>query len=86
MKELNIAIIAGLGVVGSEVARILTNEAEMLASQAGMRLAKFPVAVSARSNRDRGFLMQGIDFVEDATQLVTREEVDIIVELIAEMA
>ena len=79
MKELNIAI-AGLGVVGSEVARILTSEAEMLASQAGIRLQL--VAVSARSNRDRGFLMQGIDFVADATQLAARKEVDIIVELI----
>ena len=79
MNKLNIAI-AGLGVVGSETARLLCNDKEALAKQAGVSLNL--VAVSARSEKDRGFAMDGITFVPDAAHLADIDDVDIVIELI----
>jgi homoserine dehydrogenase len=79
MKEVKIAI-AGLGVVGGEVARILCDEADRLSWQAGAKLNL--VAVSAREERDRGFSMDGIAFERDAASLANRDDIDIVVELI----
>ena len=79
MKEVKIAI-AGLGVVGGEVARILCDDADRLSWQAGAKLDL--VAVSAREERDRGFSMDGIAFERDAAVLAKRDDIDIVVELI----
>ena len=79
MKEVKIAV-AGLGVVGSEVARILCDDADRLGWQAGTKLNL--VAVSAREERDRGFSMNGIAFERDAVSLAKRDDIDIVVELI----
>lgn len=66
--------IAGLGTVGAEVARQLIHENALDATI---------TAVSARNaNRDRGFSMDGIDFVNDPVALAMREDVDVVVELI----
>ena len=66
--------IAGLGTVGAEVARQLIHENALVATI---------TAVSARNaNRDRGFSMDGIDFVNDPVALAMREDVDVVVELI----
>ena len=73
--------IAGLGVVGSEVARQLTHRAADLQAPAprGFDI----VAVSARSrDTDRGFGMDGIDWHDNAAELASRDDVDIIVEMI----
>ena len=73
--------IAGLGVVGSEVARQLINRHSDLATAAGQSLDI--VAVSARDrSADRAFSLDGIDWYDDAAQLATRDDVDIIVEMI----
>ena len=73
--------IAGLGVVGSEVARQLINRHGDLAIAAGQSLDI--VAVSARDrSADRAFSLDGIDWYDDAAQLATRDDVDIIVEMI----
>ena len=65
--------IAGLGTVGAEVARQLIHENALDAT----------ITVSARNaNRDRGFSMDGIDFVNDPVALAMREDVDVVVELI----
>ena len=54
--------IAGLGVVGAEVAKLLLNRADSLAAQAGTEMQL--TAVSARSRtKNRGFSMDGIAFV-----------------------
>ena len=77
---LNIAI-AGLGVVGSEVARQLTSRNDALSAAGGTRLQL--VAVSARSKaNDRGFSMDGIQWVDDARDLAKIDDVDIVIELI----
>ena len=73
--------IAGLGVVGSEVARQLINRHGDLAIAAGQSLDI--VAVSARDrSAERAFSLDGIDWYDDAIQLATRDDVDIIVEMI----
>ena len=79
MSELRIAI-AGLGVVGAETARQLVTAADRLSARAGVALRL--VAISARSDKDRGFDAAGLDFEADALALATREDVDVVVELI----
>ena len=79
-SPLKIAI-AGLGVVGSEVARQLINRGQQLSMAAGRSLDV--VAVSARSSAsDRGFVMDGIDWHDDAITLADRDDVDVIIEMI----
>ena len=61
--------IAGLGVVGAEVAKLLLNRADSLAAQAGTEMQL--TAVSARSRtKNRGFSMDGIDFVDNPVDLL----------------
>ena len=79
MSELRIAI-AGLGVVGAETARQLVTAADRLSARAGVALRL--VAISARSDKDRGFDTAGLAFEADALALATREDVDVVVVLI----
>ena len=73
--------IAGLGVVGGEVARQLCHNGVTLAAVAGRELVL--TVVSARSrNADRGFDMAGIDWVDDARDIAGRDDVDIVIEMI----
>ncbi|MGB2028621.1 MAG: homoserine dehydrogenase, partial [Candidatus Puniceispirillaceae bacterium] len=73
--------IAGLGVVGGEVARQLSHRGADIAGVAG-RLFTI-TAVSARSrNADRGFDMTGIAWVDNAADIAARDDVDIVVEMI----
>lgn len=72
--------IAGLGVVGAEVAKLLLNRADGLAAQAGTHMQL--TAVSARSRtKNRGFSMDGLTFVDNPVDLANRDDVDIVVEL-----
>lgn len=79
MSELRIAI-AGLGVVGAETARQLVTAADRLSARAGVALRL--VAISARSDKDRGFDAAGLAFEADALALAARDDVDVVVELI----
>ncbi len=80
MSPLKIAI-AGLGVVGGEVARQLMHRQEQLALASGRTLQL--VAVSARSaGADRGFSMDQIDWHDNAVDLASRDDVDVIIEMI----
>ena len=73
--------IAGLGVVGGEVARQLSHRGADIAAVAGRPFTI--TAVSARSRTaDRGFDMSGIAWVENAAEIATRDDVDIVVEMI----
>ncbi|MFL2846086.1 MAG: homoserine dehydrogenase [Candidatus Puniceispirillaceae bacterium] len=79
-SSLKIAI-AGLGVVGAEVARQLINHGDELNIAAGTKMQL--VAVSARDQSvDRGFNLKEIDWYDQAPQLAQRDDVDIIVEMI----
>ena len=72
--------IAGLGVVGAETARHLTQRANILAEKTGAKL--IVTAVSARAkDKDRGFDMTNIAFETDPVALASRDDVDIVIEL-----
>jgi len=73
--------IAGLGVVGSEVARQILNHADTLAAAANRPIRL--VAVNARTKDvDRGFSMDGIDWVDQAVDIAARKDIDVVVEMI----
>ena len=81
MSTVRVALL-GCGNVGSEVARLLTDHADDLAARIGARLELIGVAVR-RIGRDRS--ASGLDpllFTTDAVGLVTRADVDVVVELI----
>ncbi len=79
-SSLKIAI-AGLGVVGAEVARQVICRGKQLGMAAGRHLEV--VAVSARDrSADRGINLDGIDWHDDAIKLAERDDVDIIIEMI----
>jgi homoserine dehydrogenase len=81
MDSLKVALL-GCGVVGSEVARILTEQADDLAARVGARLELAGIAVR-RPGRDRSDLpVDPALFTDDAAALVRRPDVDIVVEVI----
>ena len=80
ISPLKIAI-AGLGVVGGEVARQLMHRQQQLALASGRALQL--VAVSARSaTADRGFSIDQINWHDNAIELAGRDDVDVIIEMI----
>ena len=79
-SSLKIAI-AGLGVVGAEVARQVINRGDELGLAAGAPIQV--VAVSARERSvDRGVNLDGIDWYDEAPKLAERDDVDVVVEMI----
>ncbi len=81
MESLKVALL-GCGVVGSEVARLLTLHASDLAARAGVPLELAGIAVR-RPGRDRGDLpVDPALFTDEALGLVTRGDIDIVVEVI----
>ena len=73
--------LAGLGTVGSALARLLLTRGDVLAAE-GVRPLRL-VAVSARdAHKDRGFDASGLTFHADATALAADPQVDVVVELI----
>ena len=80
MNKINIAI-AGLGTVGSEVAKQLQINNEFLSKKAGIKLNL--IAVSAKDkSKNRGFDQSKLNWFEDATDIASSNEVDLVVELI----
>ncbi|MGZ4594884.1 MAG: homoserine dehydrogenase [Actinomycetes bacterium] len=72
----------GCGVVGSEVARLLTEQADDLAARIGRPLELAGIAVR-RPGRARGDLpVDPALFTDDAAGLVARGDIDIVVEVI----
>ena len=81
MAEALRVAVAGLGTVGAETVRLLAKRREVIASHAGRPVEV--VAVSARSKgKDRGIDLSGIDWVDDPLSLATRDDVDVVCELI----
>ena len=73
--------VAGLGTVGAETVRLLHNDQSLFTTRAGRPIQV--TAVSARDHtRDRGFNLAGLSWCNDAMELASRDDVDIIVELI----
>ena len=78
-KPLRVGV-AGLGVVGASLARLLSRLRGDLATRTGRDI--FIVAVSARSQRDRGLALGDVKFFADPVELAERGEIDLFVELI----
>ncbi len=73
--------VAGLGTVGAETVRLITSRAAAIRDHAGRPVEV--VAVSARDRgRDRGIDLAGIDWVDNASALAGRDDVDVVCELI----
>jgi homoserine dehydrogenase len=73
--------LAGLGNVGGGVVKLLDQNADLIARRADRPIVV--TAVSARDrNRDRGVDLSGFAWVDDATELATRDDVDVVVELV----
>jgi homoserine dehydrogenase len=78
--ELRVGL-AGLGTVGTGVAKVLAAHRHSLSWRAGRGLAL--TAVSARDKaKDRGIDLSGVAFEGDALALAQRDDVDVVVELI----
>ena len=78
-RPLKVALL-GCGVVGSEVARIMSTHADDLAARIGAPLELAGIAVRRPSK-----VREGIDpalITTDATALVTRDDIDVVVEVI----
>ncbi|MFY0406314.1 homoserine dehydrogenase [Solicola sp. PLA-1-18] len=79
-RTLRVALL-GCGVVGTEVARLLTGDADELARRVGARLELVGVAVR-RLDRHRDVDLDPSLVTTDALGLVTRGDVDVVVEVI----
>ncbi|GAA2082506.1 homoserine dehydrogenase [Aeromicrobium halocynthiae] len=71
----------GCGVVGSEVARLLTRDASELARRVGAPLELAGIAVR-RPGRERDLDLPAELFTTDAHALVAREDIDLVIEVI----
>jgi homoserine dehydrogenase len=73
--------LAGLGNVGAGVVKVLADNADLIARRAGRPI--IVTAVSARDRaRERGVDLSHYAWVDDAAELATRDDVDVVVELI----
>jgi homoserine dehydrogenase len=79
-RTLKVALL-GCGVVGSEVARLLLEQADDLALRIGARLELAGIAVRRVGHR-RGAAIDTSLLTADAQELVSRPDVDIVVEVI----
>jgi homoserine dehydrogenase len=82
-REIGVGLL-GLGTVGAEVARVLIEDAEELAARVGARLVLRGVAVR-KLDAARGASAGLVDpalLTTDAAELVARDDVDVVVELI----
>ena len=79
-QPLKIAL-AGLGTVGGGVVKLLDTNRDLITRRAGRAIQI--VAVNARDrSRDRGVDLSRFDWVDDTQALATRDDVDVVVELI----
>lgn len=73
--------IIGLGTVGTGVIKIVQQNAATLTARCGRPIEI--TAISARSkNKDRGVDLSSYHWVDDPTELATRDDVDVVVELV----
>ena len=80
VKTLRLGV-AGLGTVGVGVVQMLQEHSELLATRTGCDVVLS--CVSARdASRDRGVDVSGYEWVDDALALASRDDVDVVVELI----
>lgn len=79
LPPLKVALL-GCGVVGSQVARLITNQGDELTNRIGRRLELVGIAVRSL-DRDFGDLDPAL-FTDDAAALVARDDLDVVVEVV----
>ncbi len=80
LKEIRVGIL-GLGTIGIGAARILIEQQKLMARRLGKRLRL--VAAADRSlDRDFGVDLSGVRLCDDANDVVTADDVDLVIELI----
>ena len=80
MNPVRVAL-AGLGTVGGGVVRLLEANADLIARRAGRPIAVHAVSARERT-KDRRFAIDGFDWHDDMAELATRDDIDVVVELI----
>ncbi len=78
MEQITIGLI-GLGTVGTGVARLLTEQADRLASRAGKRI-RWKWLVVRDLEKPRGVALQGVRVTTEVSRLIEDPEVEIVVE------
>ncbi|MDX8395257.1 MAG: homoserine dehydrogenase, partial [Mariprofundaceae bacterium] len=80
MKEIRVGLL-GLGTIGLGVARILIEQQDLMARRLGKKLVL--VAAADRSlDRDLGLDLSSVRLTDDASDIVTADDVDLVIELI----
>ncbi|MEO6605918.1 MAG: homoserine dehydrogenase [Aeromicrobium sp.] len=79
-RPIRVALL-GCGVVGTEVARLLTRDADELAQRVGAPLELVGIAVR-RLSRERDLDVSADLFTTDAAGLVSRGDIDVVIEVI----
>ncbi|MDB5684870.1 MAG: homoserine dehydrogenase [Sphingomonas bacterium] len=73
--------LAGLGTVGGGVIKLLDANAALIERRAGRPIEIVAVAARDRT-RDRGFDLSRFEWVDDTSALATRDDIDVVVEMI----
>src|SRR5690606_39069213 len=80
MKPIKVGLL-GLGVVGGGVWKVLTRNAEEIARRAGCRIEV--VAVAVRDvEKARALVGDAVTITQDGMEVVRRDDIDIVVELV----
>ena len=80
LRPIKIGLI-GLGTVGGGVVNVLERNADIIARRAGRRI-EIAIATARDINKQRPFSTENIELVSDPGELVQRDDIDIVVELI----
>ncbi|MDQ6970465.1 MAG: homoserine dehydrogenase [Mariprofundus sp.] len=80
MTEIRVGLL-GLGTIGTGVARILIEQQELISRRLG-KTVRLVAAVDRDLDRDRGLDLSAVRLSDDANDVVTADDVDLVVELI----
>jgi len=80
MTEIRVGLL-GLGTIGTGVARILIEQQELISRRLG-KTVRLVAAADRDLDRDRGLDLSGVRVSDDANDVVTADDVDLVVELI----
>jgi len=80
MTEIRVGLL-GLGTIGTGVARILIEQQALMSRRLGKQV-RLVAAADRDLDRDRGLDFTGVRLTDDANDIVTADDVDLVVELI----
>ena len=80
MSEIRVGIL-GLGTIGIGAARILIEQQELMSRRLG-KTVRLVAAADRVLDRDFGLDMSGVRLTDDANDVVTADDVDLVIELI----